>query len=100
MQGSIVSATATKNMAGVVSIGDTIEVESVLYDKDTIIVNEMWRYPSRESGLPNKPVKVADAVIAPKGSYKCCYIHNRTTGKSYPSITFGYAHLHTWLNKN
>ena len=96
MQGNMVNAIATQNMAGVVSIGDSITVESVLYDQDTTIVNESWRYPSK---LSNTPVKIADAVIAPKGSYKYSIIHNRTTGESYRDTLFGYSPLSSWLKK-
>ncbi len=46
--------------------GDIVTIEPILYDKDTVIVNEWW---SRDNNYVKKE-KLADEVIAKKGTFK------------------------------
>ena len=89
MQGNMVNAIATQNMAGVVSIGDSITVVNVIYNHDT---PKCFKYP--EFGGDRTPL-----YTAKKGTLKTSVIHNNTTGKQFPEMVFGYSPLSSWLKR-
>ena len=89
---------AKKDLLPYFKKGDKVTIVPILYDKDTIIVNEIHglfvngvfrkiaeRCDLQLSGRNGYAVqKIADPLYAPKGSYKDSYIELED-GRQYPS---------------
>ena len=92
MIGNIVKAVAIRNMTGILTIGDEIEIESILYDEPKLICREIWGYKDGSGFVSyysartdDKICKIFDAVYARKGSLKTHIIYNKTTNLTYNS---------------
>ena len=95
MLGNLIKCVALIDIPDVCIAGDTMEVQSILFDKDTLIVNNIMRLdPNSE-----KWYEAAPEVIAPKGSYTDHVIINKRTNKKFPSDVLGYRHLSKCFSK-
>lgn len=77
--------------------GEEIGVESILYEKDTVLVEAFNNVEPKKQGLPSW-----DATIAPKGSYKSLvYVKEDGTRYCDSMITniIGYKDINEWLEK-
>jgi len=74
-------------------LGAKVEIIPILYDRDTEIYPKITR--RTKEGLI---VTASEAVIAPKGSYKSCYIRS-VTGSLHDSNILGYMPLEKFFKK-
>jgi len=56
-------------LEGICEEGEILDLYAILYEEDTILMNEIWRPIDLDDHKKGK-YKMSDAVIAPKGSFK------------------------------
>lgn len=71
------------SLEGVFKVGDILEIKPILYEKDTIIVNEWWRWDE----VKKERYLASPANIAPKGSVKK-YVLVTADGQEWDGDTF------------
>ena len=93
-----ITAKCKLELKGIIKIGEVVIIEPILYEKDTVIVNDFYlpNHKTQKNGI------AAPKVIAPKGSYKG-YVVRKKNGLSYGDDViknyFGYKTLYDIFEK-